>query len=327
MRLRAIALGLLLLLGASGTARSELKNLNGQVAPDLGRFEQVGGPDRVESLAALKGRAILLVFFESSYAACDREAPKLDELFREHRDRGLVVVGVSAEAPDKLREFVVKHSTSYPVLSAPLAVKNYSVDGYPTKYLIAPSGKVVASENTNVTAAMIEEALATAVAYPLLDYSKKLDPCLAALKARDLVRASTELTRLEKEEGKDGEHAKVLIAWIEELGAKRVIAGDAARVQGELFLARDHLASVEKEFPPKYECVKVAKERLKSLRDDKDGKKVFALEGDYKIAVEAERQKDTAKAIRQYAKCAKGAPGTPFAERCDKRAKELAAAK
>ncbi|MEZ0229901.1 MAG: peroxiredoxin family protein [Planctomycetota bacterium] len=302
---------------------AELKNLNGQVAPELGRFEQVGGMDRVESVAALKGRAVLLVFFESSYAACDREAPKLDEVFKQYRDRGLMLIAVSGEPTDKVEAFVEKHKTSFPVLSAPLALRNYAIDGYPTKYLVAPSGKVVASENTNVTATMIEEALVTAVAYPLLDYSKKFDPCLAHLKAKDLVRASTELTKLEKEDGKDGEHARVLIGWIEELGQKRIAQADAARDQGEVFEARDLLASIDREFPPKYECTKQSKEKLRELREDKDTKKVLAAENDWKLAQNAEREKNLSKAASLYMKCAKATAGTKFAERCEARAKEL----
>ncbi len=326
MRLRAIApriISLLLLVSFGPAVHAEVKNLNGQVAPELGRFEQVGGPDRVESLAALKGRAILLVFFDTGYPACDREAPKLEELFRAYRDRGFVLVGVSGEPVEKLQAFIQQHKTSYPIVSAPLALRNYSIDGYPTKYLVAPSGKVVASENTNVTAAMIEEQLATAVAYPFLDYSKKFDPCLAALKAKDLVRASTELTKLEKEEGKDGEHAKVLIGWIEEQGQKRIAQADSALEKGEVFEGRDLLASVEKQFPPKYECVKASQEKLKALKESPEGKKVLGVESEWRIAQVAEREKNYAKAAAQYAKCAKATAGTKFSERCAEKAKEL----
>jgi peroxiredoxin len=323
MRLRAIALGLLLLASAPPRTRAELKNLNGQVAPDLGRFEQVGGVDRVETVAALKGRVVLLVFFDSSYPACDREAPKLEELWKEYRERGLVLIGVSGESTEKLQAFVEKHRTSYPVLSAPLALRNYAIDGYPTKYLVAPSGKIVASENTNVTAAMIEEQLASAVAYPLLDYSKKFDPCLAHLKARDLVRASTELTRLEKEDGQDGEHARVLIAWIEEQGQKRIARADAARERGDVFEARDLLASIDREFPPKYDCTKEGKERLRALREDKETKKVLAAENDWKLALNAERDKNYPKAASLYMKCAKATAGTKFAERCEAKVNQL----
>ncbi|HZV01567.1 MAG TPA: hypothetical protein VFF73_32955 [Planctomycetota bacterium] len=44
------------------SARAEVKNLNGQTAPDLGKIEQAGG-ESVTSLGALKGKVVMLEFF------------------------------------------------------------------------------------------------------------------------------------------------------------------------------------------------------------------------------------------------------------------------
>lgn len=51
------------LAAAPPAARAEVKNLNGQVPPDLGNFQQVNGQEKITSLAGLKGKVVMLEFF------------------------------------------------------------------------------------------------------------------------------------------------------------------------------------------------------------------------------------------------------------------------
>lgn len=192
---------------------------------------------------------------------------------------------------------------------------------------MAPSGKVVAGDHFNITAAMIEEQLKDAVTYPQADYSKKFDACLKAIRANDLLKAGIELAKLSKEAGKDGENAKALEKWIDDLGAKKLAQADAAAEKGEVFEARDLLVEVEKKFPPKYDCVKAAKDKWKTFQADKDVKKVLAQEKNYLAALDADRAKDAEKAAALFMKCAKGAPGTKFAEKCEEKARSLGGAR
>src|SRR5205807_2416694 len=111
--------------------------------------------------------------------------------------------------------------------------------------------------------------------YPQADYSKKFDACVKALKANDLLKAGAKLAKLEKEADKDGENAKALVKWIEDLGTKKLAQADEAKEKGEVFEARDLLVEVDKKFPQKYDCVKQAKDKLKAFSADKDVKKVL----------------------------------------------------
>jgi hypothetical protein len=234
-----------------------------------------------------------------------------------------VLLAVSDEPVDKIKEFVKKHGVTYPIISAPEAVKTYEISGFPSKYLVAPSGKVAAGDHFNITAAMIEEQLKNVSSYPQADYSKKFDAALKAVKAEEYGKAMTELQKLDKDEGKDGENAKALEKWIDESGAKKVAEGDDLASKGEVFSARDDYQVVSKKWPAKADYVKQATDKLKALQSDKDAKRVLAQEKTYLQAIEAEKNKDSDKAAKLYAQCAKGAKGTPFGDKCDAKAKSL----
>jgi hypothetical protein len=158
---------------------------------------------------------------------------------------------------------------------------------------------------------------------PSADYSKKFDKALAAVKAGDWKTASSELVKLSKDTGKDGENAQALEKWIEEHGAKRLAEGDADKDAGDVFGARDAFTEVSKRWDPKAECVKQAKDKLAELQKDKDCKKALSQEKVYAQAVAAEEGGDKAAAAALYEKCSKAAAGTKFADFCDGKAKAL----
>lgn len=92
-RRRALTLLLAIGLGAAGAWAAEAP-LVGQAAPAL-IARQFDG--QVLDLASLRGRVVLLNFWASWCDPCRAEMPQLDALQREFRDRGLVVVGLSAD--------------------------------------------------------------------------------------------------------------------------------------------------------------------------------------------------------------------------------------
>jgi hypothetical protein len=106
-------------------------------------------------------------------------------------------------------------------------------------------------------------------------------------------------------------------------GNRRLDEAQDAASHGEVFDARDAFSLVEKHWPPSSECVKKAREKLATLRTDVQAKRVFSVEKTWNDALAAEIR-DPARAATLYAKCAKAASGTPFAEDCEKKAKDLA---
>ncbi len=158
---------------------------------------------------------------------------------------------------------------------------------------------------------------------PVLEYSKKFDKARAAVKLGDFKTASTELAKLEKDTGKDGENAQALSKWIDEHGTKVLAQGDKALAEGDVFGAKATYDEVAKKWNPKAEVVKTAKEKLGELQKDKDAKKALGQEKLYLQAMALEEANDKANAAAAYEKCAKNAKDTKFAEFCEKKAKEL----
>ena len=158
---------------------------------------------------------------------------------------------------------------------------------------------------------------------PPADYSKKFDVARAAIKKGDFKKAADELAKLEKDTGKDGENAKTLSKWVEDHGAKRIAEADSLLAAGDVITARDAYNEVQKSWSPKSDNVKSAKDKLAELQKDKDSKKALSQEKAWYQALAAEDANDKPTAAALYAKCAKGAAGTKFAELCDKKAKEL----
>jgi len=97
------------------------------------------GGDTV-SLESLRGKVILIVFWNSTCSACTDQIPALASLNRRLEGQPFLMVAVSKEAPDRLKDF----NTPYPIVSGGAYVFDaFSVLGVPSYVLISPSGRVV----------------------------------------------------------------------------------------------------------------------------------------------------------------------------------------
>ena len=112
---------------------------------------------RSHSLSDYRGQWVLVNYWATWCPPCLEELPEL-EVFHNAAEGKAVVLGVNMEAIDQpeLRAFVEQQFLSYPIL---VASENPGrdqlvgpVDGLPTSYLIAPSGKVVARQVGQITA-------------------------------------------------------------------------------------------------------------------------------------------------------------------------------
>ena len=78
----------------------------GSIVERVERGERPAAPelelDRLDrdgslSLASLRGKGVVLNFWASWCIPCKEEAPLLEQAWRDHRDKGLVVLGVDAQ--------------------------------------------------------------------------------------------------------------------------------------------------------------------------------------------------------------------------------------
>lgn len=98
------------------------------------------------SLADLRGKAVVINFWASWCVPCKEEAPVLEAAWREHRDEGLVVLGVDFNdlRGDALR-FMEEVGMTYPVVydrDGGLVAK-FGATGVPETFFVDRRGRLV----------------------------------------------------------------------------------------------------------------------------------------------------------------------------------------
>ncbi len=118
------------------------------------------------SLDGFRGRAVVVNFWASWCAPCREEAPLLEAAWREHRGRGLVVLGVDARdlAADG-RAFVREFALTYPnVYDGPGKIADsFGLTGVPETYFVDREGRVVHLVSGPLTEVSIEEGIERAL--------------------------------------------------------------------------------------------------------------------------------------------------------------------
>jgi peroxiredoxin len=115
--------------------------LQGVAAP---LFETRDITGRVQRLSDQRGKVVLINLWATWCGPCRIEMPKLDALYRERKDEGLVVFGLSAEDIDTQRKFLSKVSVSYPLLTVTEGVPAFYRDiaRYPALFLVDRDGRL-----------------------------------------------------------------------------------------------------------------------------------------------------------------------------------------
>jgi cytochrome c biogenesis protein CcmG/thiol:disulfide interchange protein DsbE len=113
-------------------------------APDV-RLERLDGSGAM-SLSSLRGTVVVLNFWASWCGPCKDEAPLLQQIAVQYRDRGVVVLGIdSQDAVSDGRAFAGRYHLTYPLLHTAGSDLSHSwgVTGYPETFVIDRQGRVV----------------------------------------------------------------------------------------------------------------------------------------------------------------------------------------
>lgn len=138
----------------------------GQPAPAL-VIQELNG--HTFDLAAARGKVVIVNFWATWCSPCRKEMPALDEFYRLYRDRGLEMIGLSADRPhDRSEVKNVMQWFSYPAAM----LDDARSDGFgdpsalPVTYVIDPEG-VIRAKFTPDENPLTAQSLAAAV-LPLL---------------------------------------------------------------------------------------------------------------------------------------------------------------
>jgi len=125
----------------------------------------IGLDGQTFDLSAQHGKVVLVNFWATWCVPCRKEMPLLDAFYRQHRDAGLTLIGISVDRPDR-RPRVQKVMTAFAYVGAMLSdvtTREFDPpDGVPSTYVVDRDGIVRDSFIA------IDEALLADVVVPLL---------------------------------------------------------------------------------------------------------------------------------------------------------------
>jgi len=86
-------------------------------------------------------KTTLLLFWETWCGYCRREAPKIQKIYTDYKDKGLQVIGLTkvnrSATPEKITEFIKENSITYPIAKEDGSMSQYfKVQGIPAAALI-----------------------------------------------------------------------------------------------------------------------------------------------------------------------------------------------
>jgi thiol-disulfide isomerase/thioredoxin len=143
-------------------ARNGEAALTGVTLPDL--------DGKAQSLGQWRGKVVVVNFWATWCAPCREEIPILVKLQAKYRDRGLQLVGIAIDQPDKVRPYATEMGMDFPILIGNLeAVDLTKVLGnragvLPFTVVLGRDGKIASREVGAVTEAKIEALLSALLA-------------------------------------------------------------------------------------------------------------------------------------------------------------------
>lgn len=133
---------------AEGTVKTEessdVGTTEGKLPPSFTLPDLAGNE---VTLADYAGKVVVLDLWATWCPPCRQEIPFLIELYEEHKDAGLVVVGIGLDDGGEkvLRPFVEQNGMTYPVLVGNRDVgQAYKLQGIPTTFILDRNGRIAA---------------------------------------------------------------------------------------------------------------------------------------------------------------------------------------
>ncbi|MGB9735380.1 MAG: peroxiredoxin family protein [bacterium] len=101
---------------------------------------------REEQLKDYTGNLILVNFWASWCGPCNEEAPSMEKMYREFRNKGLVVIGISIDHHvSQVKNFVKQYSITFPILldTNETVASAYGITGVPETFILDRDYKLI----------------------------------------------------------------------------------------------------------------------------------------------------------------------------------------
>jgi thiol-disulfide isomerase/thioredoxin len=135
----------------------------GEIAPDFTLLDLEGKEVR---LGEFRGKVVFVNFWATWCPPCRAEMPDIESLYQEHKDKGLVVIGIDiSESEATVRQFVQRGGYSWTfVLDSDGAVAaSYNIRAIPTSFFIDREGVIQAVNIGAMTKKGMEATLAEVI--------------------------------------------------------------------------------------------------------------------------------------------------------------------
>jgi len=154
----ALALWLLVLGCRLESAPGSDGEVSGARAPEFTLRDLRG--DEV-SLADYLGRPVIIDFWATWCAPCVQQIPVLNAFQAAHYGEVAVLgIAVDAQGVEVVAPFALEHDIQYPVLVGDESLaQQYGAFGFPSLYVVAPDGSIVANHVGVITEEELEQAL------------------------------------------------------------------------------------------------------------------------------------------------------------------------
>ena len=117
----------------------------GEMAPDFELPDLQGNPTK---LSSLRGKYVVIDFWGAWCIWCVRGIPNMKEAYNKYKDK-MEILGVDCrDTEDKWKAAVKEHELPWKQVRCPddqfrSLVEKYNIEGFPTKVIVDPEGKLV----------------------------------------------------------------------------------------------------------------------------------------------------------------------------------------
>jgi thiol-disulfide isomerase/thioredoxin len=159
--LRSVTIGAALGLFSLAAWGGEKEAVERKVAPEITLASSLNSPAKL-SLAGARGKVVLLEFWATWCPPCRASIPHLQKLHDTYGKRGLLIISVTNEDEETVKEFVKERRMTFPVGidKDDRTMTTYGIRGIPAAFLIDRTGRVVWEGHTmRLTEKEVEKAL------------------------------------------------------------------------------------------------------------------------------------------------------------------------